>query len=151
MDRAALVEQIRSKRSYLCVGLDTDIRKIRPTSLVELDPVFAFNKAIIDVTRDLCVSYKINTAFYEAFGVKGWETLEKQSVISERVILQLPMPSAAISKHLTQYARAFLKPCLLMRSPWLPTWVKIVCGLPGIPGKMGDRAGTYFQPGRSRF
>jgi len=77
MTRHQLVEQIRKKQSYLCVGLDTDITKIPKHLLTEPDPVFAFNKAIIDATKDLCVSYKINTAFYEALGVKGWEAMEK--------------------------------------------------------------------------
>ena len=74
MTRQQLVEQIHKKHSYLCVGLDTDITKT-PKHLLSLpDPVFEFNKAIIDATKDLCVAYKINTAFYEAMGVKGWET-----------------------------------------------------------------------------
>jgi orotidine-5'-phosphate decarboxylase len=77
MTRWQLTGQIFEKRTYLCVGLDTDITKIPRNLLSEPDPVFAFNKAIIDATRDLCVSYKINTAFYEALGVKGWEALEK--------------------------------------------------------------------------
>lgn len=77
MTRQQLVEQIFTKRSYLCVGLDTDITKI-PKHLQSLpDPVLSFNKAIIDATKDLCVGYKINTAFYEALGVKGWEAMEK--------------------------------------------------------------------------
>jgi orotidine-5'-phosphate decarboxylase len=77
MTRQQLVEQIYKKRSYLCVGLDTDITKIPKHLLAEPDPVFSFNKAIIDATKDLCVSYKINTAFYEALGVRGWEAMEK--------------------------------------------------------------------------
>lgn len=77
MIRQYLIDQIKKKRSYLCVGLDTDIKKIPKHLLSEPDPVFAFNKAIIDATRDLCVSYKINTAFYEALGAKGWEAMEK--------------------------------------------------------------------------
>ena len=77
MTRQQLIEQIYNKQSYLCVGLDTDITKIPKHLLSEPEPVFAFNKAIIDATRDLCVSFKINTAFYEALGVKGWEAMEK--------------------------------------------------------------------------
>ncbi|NOT52754.1 MAG: orotidine-5'-phosphate decarboxylase [Chitinophagaceae bacterium] len=77
MTRQQLVEQIYKKKSYLCVGLDTDISKIPRHLLSEPDPVFTFNKAIIDATKDLCVSYKINTAFYEALGVKGWEAMER--------------------------------------------------------------------------
>lgn len=77
MTKAELFEQIKRKKSYLCVGLDTDIRKI-PKHLLDLeDPVFEFNKAIIDATAEFCVSYKPNIAFYEAMGPKGWESLRK--------------------------------------------------------------------------
>ncbi len=72
-----LIEQIYSKRSYLCVGLDTSIEKI-PEHLQSLpDAIFEFNKQIIDATKDVCVGYKINTAFYESGGIKGWEALQK--------------------------------------------------------------------------
>tara|TARA_R110000868_G_scaffold48720_3_gene157708 strand:- start:34026 stop:34859 length:834 start_codon:yes stop_codon:yes gene_type:complete len=72
-----LIEQIKIKKSFLAVGLDVDLDKI-PKHLLELeDPIFEFNKAIIDVTHDLCVAYKPNTAFYEAYGIKGWMSLEK--------------------------------------------------------------------------
>jgi orotidine-5'-phosphate decarboxylase len=77
MDRKFLVQQIKEKQSYLCVGLDTNIEKIPPHLQSHPDAVFEFNKQIIDATKDLCVAYKINTAFYEALGVKGWEALEK--------------------------------------------------------------------------
>ena len=77
MTRAALTEQIRLKKNYLCVGLDTDSLKL-PAFLKHFpDPVFEFNKQIIDATRDHCVAYKINTAFYEVNGAAGWETLQK--------------------------------------------------------------------------
>jgi orotidine-5'-phosphate decarboxylase len=72
-----LSNQIFSKKSYLCVGLDTDIRKIPSHLLKEKDPVFSFNRAIIDATADYCVAYKPNIAFYEALGHKGWESLQK--------------------------------------------------------------------------
>ncbi|MEM8764721.1 MAG: orotidine-5'-phosphate decarboxylase [Bacteroidota bacterium] len=77
MTTDALVQQIRSKKSFLCVGLDTDLEKIPPHLLKQDDPIFAFNKAIIDATHDLCVAYKPNTAFYEAYGTEGWHSLEK--------------------------------------------------------------------------
>jgi orotidine-5'-phosphate decarboxylase len=77
METAALVAQIRNKKSFLCIGLDVDIDKIPPHLLQTDDPIFEFNKAIIDATHDLCVSYKPNTAFYEAYGVKGWIALQK--------------------------------------------------------------------------
>jgi orotidine-5'-phosphate decarboxylase len=72
-----LADQIFQKQSYLCVGLDTDLRKIPQHLLDETDPVFAFNKAIIDATADLAVAYKPNIAFYEALGPRGWESLQK--------------------------------------------------------------------------
>jgi orotidine-5'-phosphate decarboxylase len=77
MNRQQLVKQIKEKKNYLCVGLDTDITKIPPHLQSHTDAVLEFNKAIIDATRDFCVSYKINTAFYEAMGIKGWKVLEQ--------------------------------------------------------------------------
>jgi orotidine-5'-phosphate decarboxylase len=77
MNKAALLEQIKAKRSVLCVGLDTDLEKIPTHLLKEDDPVFAFNKAIIDATAAFTVAYKLNIAFYESIGVKGWQSLEK--------------------------------------------------------------------------
>lgn len=72
-----LVAEIRKKKSFLCIGLDVDLNKI-PQHVLELeDPIFEFNKAIIDATHHLCVAYKPNTAFYEAYGLKGWKALEK--------------------------------------------------------------------------
>ena len=72
-----LINQIKTKNSFLCIGLDVDLNKI-PKHLLELeDPIFEFNKSIIDATHDLCVSYKPNTAFYEAYGIKGWQSLQK--------------------------------------------------------------------------
>lgn len=77
MTRADIIEQIRNKRSFLCVGLDTDLKKIPPHLLQEEDPIFAFNKAIIDATKDYCIAYKPNIAFYECHGPKGWGSLKK--------------------------------------------------------------------------
>lgn len=77
MTREELTAQIRQKQSYLCVGLDADISRLPRHLLDQEDPVFAFNKAIIDATKDLCVAYKPNLAFYEALGAKGWESLRK--------------------------------------------------------------------------
>ena len=77
MTRQQLIEQIKEKRSFLCVGLDTDITKIPEHLLAEEDPIFSFNKAIIEATEDLCVAYKPNIAFYESYGVQGWRSLQK--------------------------------------------------------------------------
>ena len=77
MTRQELIQQIREKQSFLCVGLDTDLKKIPQHLLKEEGPIFAFNKAIIDATAPYCVSYKPNLAFYEAFGVKGLMAFEK--------------------------------------------------------------------------
>lgn len=77
MTKAELVAQIKAKKSFLCVGLDTDLDKIPPHLLDTEDPIFEFNKAIIDATKDFCVAYKPNIAFYECHGPKGWESLQK--------------------------------------------------------------------------
>ncbi|WP_194852035.1 orotidine-5'-phosphate decarboxylase [Nonlabens antarcticus] len=77
MNLSKLTQQIKEKKSFLCVGLDVDLEKIPPHLLQEDDPMFAFAKVIIDATHDLCVAYKPNTAFFEAYGVKGWRSLEK--------------------------------------------------------------------------
>ena len=72
-----LIHQIKTKRSFLCIGLDVDLTRIPKHLLKEKDPIFKFNKAIIDATHHLCVAYKPNIAFYEAYGLKGWRSLEK--------------------------------------------------------------------------
>lgn len=77
MNKAQLIENIRRKKSFLCVGLDTDLKKIPAHLLKEDDPIFTFNKAVIDATAPYCVAYKPNLAFYECFGLKGWTALEK--------------------------------------------------------------------------
>lgn len=77
MNRSELFEQIKKKNSYLCVGLDTDLEKIPEHLRSEKDPIFEFNKQIIDATADYCVAYKPNIAFYEALGPSGWESLQK--------------------------------------------------------------------------
>ncbi|MCB0632388.1 MAG: orotidine-5'-phosphate decarboxylase [Saprospiraceae bacterium] len=77
MTREELFGQIRQKKSYLCIGLDTDIQRIPKHLLQKEDPVFEFNRQIIDATRDLCVAYKPNIAFYESLGAAGWESLAK--------------------------------------------------------------------------
>ena len=77
MNKQELFENIKRKQSFLCVGLDTDIKKIPEHLLKEEDPIFAFNKAIIDATAPYCIAYKPNLAFYESMGVKGWMAFER--------------------------------------------------------------------------
>ena len=77
MTTEEIYAQIQQKQSFLCIGLDVDLHKIPSFLLEKEDPIFAFNKAIIDATHHLCVAYKPNTAFYEAYGIKGWQSLKK--------------------------------------------------------------------------
>ena len=77
MTREDLFEQIKKKQSFLCIGLDTDLQKIPSHLLNSDDPIFEFNKQIIDATQDLCVAYKPNIAFYESMGANGWNSLKK--------------------------------------------------------------------------
>jgi len=110
MTRKELVDQIFSKRSYLCIGLDTDIEKIPKHLLSSADPIFEFNKQIIEATKDLCVSYKINTAFYEALGVKGWESLEKTvNYIPKEHFKIADAKRGDIGNTSSQYAKAFFE------------------------------------------
>lgn len=111
MERAELANQIFQKKSYLCIGLDTDPAKI-PAHLkrASADPVFTFNKAIIDATKDLCVAYKINTAFYESQGVRGWETLQRTAeYIPETHFRIADAKRGDIGNTSAQYARAFFE------------------------------------------
>ena len=110
MTKQALIDQIRAKKSYLCVGLDTDPSKLPECLMGEDDPVFAFNKAIIDATLPYCVSYKINTAFYEAQGLRGWASMEKTvNYIPDSHFRIADAKRGDIGNTSTQYAIAFLK------------------------------------------
>ena len=110
MTRHQLVEQIFRKRSYLCVGLDSDIAKIPRHLLSGADPVFQFNKQIIDATKGLCVGYKINTAFYEAMGVRGWETLERTvNYIPQEHFKIADAKRGDIGNTSSHYAKAFFE------------------------------------------
>lgn len=110
MDRNYLIEQIKAKKTFLCVGLDTDIEKI-PSHLKSLpDAVFQFNQQIIDATKDLCIAYKINTAFYESLGVKGWEALEKTvNYIPDTHFKIADAKRGDIGNTSDQYAKAFFE------------------------------------------
>jgi len=110
MTRKQLIEQIQIKKSYLCVGLDTDITKIPKHLQSHPDAIFEFNKAIIDATKDLCVGYKINTAFYEAMGLKGWEAMEKTvNYISTEHFTIADAKRGDIGNTSSQYAKAFFE------------------------------------------
>ena len=113
MTRQELIQNIKAKRSFLCVGLDTDLKKIPAHLLNEEDPIFAFNKAIIDATAQYCVAYKPNLAFYEAFGVKGLMAFEKTAkYIQENYPDQFIIADAKrgdIGNTSAMYARTFFE------------------------------------------
>jgi len=113
MTTQQLIEQIRLKKSFLCIGLDVDLTKIPQHLLASEDPIFEFNKAIIDATHDLCVSYKPNTAFYEAYGIKGWQSLQKTiNYINEKYPEIFTIADAKrgdIGNTSTMYAKAFFE------------------------------------------
>jgi orotidine-5'-phosphate decarboxylase len=110
MNRTELIAQIRQKKNYLCVGLDTDITKIPKHLQSQPDAVFQFNKAIIDATKDHCVSYKINTAFYESQGLKGWEAMEKTvHYIPKTHFTIADAKRGDIGNTSSQYARTFFE------------------------------------------
>ena len=113
MTTSQLVAQIKKKKSFLCIGLDVDLNKIPQHLLKEEDPIFAFNKAIIEATHHLCVSYKPNTAFYEAYGLKGWKSLEKTiNYLNEKhpeIFTIADAKRGDIGNTSTMYAKAFFE------------------------------------------
>jgi orotidine-5'-phosphate decarboxylase len=110
MTRKQLIQQIQLKKSYLCVGLDTDLAKIPKHLQSHPDAVFEFNKQIIDATQDLCVAYKINTAFYEAMGLKGWQAMEKTvNYIPKEQFIIADAKRGDIGNTSSQYAKAFFE------------------------------------------
>lgn len=110
MTRKELVEQIFSKKTYLCVGLDTDISKLPKHLQQSQNAIFEFNKAIIDATKDFCVGYKINTAFYEAEGLKGWEAMEQTvNYIPSTHFKIADAKRGDIGNTSAQYAKAFFE------------------------------------------
>ena len=110
MNKKELIYQIKRKKSFLCIGLDTDIKKI-PTHLLKFeDPIFEFNKQIIDATKDLCVAYKPNIAFYESMGVSGWNSLQKTlEYIPNDIFTIADAKRGDIANTSNMYARAFFK------------------------------------------
>src|SRR6478609_8103918 len=110
MTRAQLTQHIFSAKTYLCVGLDTDVTKIPRHLQAHPNAVFEFNKAIIDATKDHCVAYKINTAFYEALGVKGWEALEQTvNYIPDTHFKIADAKRGDIGNTSSQFAKAFFE------------------------------------------
>jgi orotidine-5'-phosphate decarboxylase len=110
MNRQQLFEQIKKKKSYLCVGLDTDIEKIPKHLLKSDDPVYEFNKQIIDATKEFCVAYKPNIAFYESLGAKGWDSLKKTlEYIPKDCFTIADAKRGDIGNTSSLYARAFFK------------------------------------------
>jgi orotidine-5'-phosphate decarboxylase len=110
MTRAQLTEQVFLKNNYLCIGLDTDPEKIPVHLRSHPDPIFEFNKMIIDHTRDLCVAYKINTAFYEAMGIRGWEAMQRTvDYIPDSHFKIADAKRGDIGNTSSQYAKAFFE------------------------------------------
>lgn len=108
MTRSELVESIRRKRSFLCIGLDSDADKIPAYLQSHPDFLFEFNRHIIDATKEFCVAYKINTAFYEALGIRGWELLKKTfDYIPEDIFKIADAKRGDIGNTSTMYAQAF--------------------------------------------
>ncbi len=110
MTRKELIEQIKKKKSFLCVGLDTDIKKIPQHLLDYEDPIFEFNKSVIDATKDYCVAYKPNIAFYEVLGSKGWDTLKKTiDYIPKDIFTIADAKRGDIGNTSKMYAQTFFK------------------------------------------
>ena len=108
-----LIDEIRRKSSFLCVGLDVDLNKIPVHLLKEQDPIFSFNKAIIDAIHEYVVSFKLNIAFYEAYGIEGWKSLEKTIQYINKVYPEIFTIADAkrgdIGNTSTRYAEAFFR------------------------------------------
>lgn len=113
MTKQEIITQIKAKQSFLCVGLDTDLEKIPPHLLKTEDPVFEFNKAIVDATQEYTVAYKPNLAFYEALGLKGWQSLEKTMQYIRRkypkIFLIADAKRGDIGNTSKMYAKAFFE------------------------------------------
>ena len=123
MTTQQLQQQIQTKKSFLCIGLDVDLTKIPQHLLALEDPIFEFNKAIIDATHDLCVSYKPNLAFYEANGVAGLQSLEKtMKIIPEEIFSIADAKRGDIGNTSTMYARALFENYGFDSEPLLRIW-----------------------------
>ena len=110
MNREALISQIKKKESFLCIGLDTDLKKIPRHLLAFEDPIFEFNKQIIDATKDVCIAYKPNIAFYESMGSKGWVSLQRTlEYIPDDIFTIADAKRGDIGNTSKLYARAFFE------------------------------------------
>jgi orotidine-5'-phosphate decarboxylase len=110
MTRQQLIEQIKSKKSFLCVGLDSDIEKMPAGIEQSAQGILEFNKQIIEATKDYCVSYKINTAFYESLGIHGWRVMaETIAMIPQEHLIIADAKRGDIGNTSTQYAKAFFE------------------------------------------
>lgn len=128
MNRQELVKEIFGKKSFLCVGLDTDINKIPDFMKGDKDAIFEFNKAIIDATAPYCVAYKPNLAFYECCGLDGMNALEKtinylHGAYPKHFIIA-DAKRGDIGNTSAMYAKSFFETSMSMPSPWLPTWAR---------------------------
>lgn len=161
MLRKLLVKQIEEKKSYLCVGLDTSIHKLPAHLPQDCKGMVTFNKAIIDATKDLCVSYKINTAFYEAYGSKGWDAMEETVAYIPKTHFKIADAKRAdIGNTSSQYAKAFfetmnfdavtvapymgedsVRPFLEFENKWA-----IVLGLTSNPGAADFELQKFYNP-----
>lgn len=156
MTSEQLFSQIRSKRSFLCVGLDTDVNKIPRHLLSQDDPVFAFNRAIVDATAPYAVCYKPNMAFYEESGAKGWESFRRTvEYIRERYPDMLIIADAKRGDH-REYVEdvrpgVFLRKSGRCRDRLSLYGLRYGRAFPAIRGEMGGRSGAYVQSERGRF
>lgn len=108
MNKATLIQEIKAKKSFLCIGLDTDIQRLPKHLLDTEDPIFEFNKAIIEATSEFCVAYKPNIAFYESLGSKGWDSLQKtMDIIPNNIFTIADAKRGDIGNTSALYARAF--------------------------------------------
>ena len=110
MNRKELIQQIRTKKSFLCVGLDSDIDKIPHSLKSHSNPILEFNKRIIDATKDFCVAYKPNIAFYERMGSKGWDILEATlNYIPKDIFTIADAKRGDIGNTASMYAKTFFE------------------------------------------
>ena len=153
MTREQLIHQIKSKQSYLCVGLDTEIAKLPACLKQDAEAVLTFNKAIIDATRAYCVAYKINTAFYEVLGAKGWELMEHTiDYIGKDHLIIADAKRGDIGNTANQYARTFFEtlPCdAVTVAPYMGE--DSVKPFLQFPGKWAIVLGLTSNPGAKDF